>query len=96
MPLQIRISRSARSDLLEAWSYLANEDFALADGMLDRILEVADKLATWPEMGRARPDLRPDLRSFPIGTHVVYYRVLPDALEVVRVLHGRRDVDAIF
>ena len=96
MALPVRISRSARTDLLEAWSYLANEDFELADGMLDRILEVAEKLGTWPEMGRSRPDLRPDLRSFPIGKQVLYYRVLPDALEVVRVLHGRRDVDAIF
>ena len=53
------------------------------------------RLAEWPEMGRARPELAPGLRSFVVARYLVYYRVTRDAVEVVRVLHGRRDVDAM-
>jgi toxin ParE1/3/4 len=47
-----------------------------------------------PLAGHARLDLRQDLRSFPVGSHVVFYVALPDGIEVVRVMSARRDIDA--
>jgi toxin ParE1/3/4 len=44
-------------------------------------------------MGRPRPELAPDLRSFPFRRYVIYYVPLPDGVDVVRVLHSTRDVD---
>jgi toxin ParE1/3/4 len=36
-------------------------------------------------MGRARPELAPDLRSFPVGNYVVFYRPMPAGIILVRV-----------
>lgn len=46
-------------------------------------------------MGRSRPELGPEIRSFPVGRYVIFYLPLPKGIEVVRVLHGSRDVGAI-
>lgn len=96
MALRIVLSAAARADLLDLWAYVAADDQRTADTMLDRVLEVAQKLAEWPEMGRERPELRPDIRSSAVGSHILFYRVQQETLELVRIVHGRRDIDAIF
>lgn len=90
------ISASAKADLLDMWTWIADIDPDAADGMLDRVQEVASKLSEWPEMGRAREELGEGVRSFVVGSHVVFYRIAAERLELVRVLHGRRDVDTLF
>jgi toxin ParE1/3/4 len=47
-------------------------------------------------MGRAREELAADLRSFPFGRYVIFYMPAQDGIDVVRVLHSARDVDAAF
>ena len=47
-------------------------------------------------MGRARPELAADLRSFPVGNYIIFYRPIEDGVEIVRVLSGARDIDALF
>jgi len=47
-------------------------------------------------MGRLRDELADGLRSFPVGRYVIFYRPIPKGIEIVRVLHGARDLDAIF
>jgi toxin ParE1/3/4 len=47
-------------------------------------------------MGRARNELAADVRSFPVGRYVVFYVPIDAGIDVVRVLHSARDVDAIF
>jgi toxin ParE1/3/4 len=47
-------------------------------------------------MGRARDELMPGIRSFPFGRYVIFYMLHPGSLDVVRLLHSARDVDAIF
>jgi len=46
-------------------------------------------------MGRERPELSPGIRSFVVMSWVVFYRPQSDAMEIIRVLHGARDLDAI-
>jgi toxin ParE1/3/4 len=38
----------------------------------------------------------PELRSVLVSPYVVFYRVTELSVDIVRVLHGRRDLDAIF
>jgi toxin ParE1/3/4 len=47
-----------------------------------------------PLAGRERPELRHGLRSFPVGSYVIFYVPLPDGIEVIRVVNGRQDIDA--
>jgi plasmid stabilization system protein ParE len=43
--------------------------------------------------GRSRNELRPGFRSLATSTHVVFYRVVDDVPEIVRVLYGRQDIE---
>jgi toxin ParE1/3/4 len=52
--------------------------------------------ANQPGIGRPRDDLKPGLRSFVVKSYVVFCRVVDGTVEVVRVLHGSRDIEAIF
>jgi toxin ParE1/3/4 len=52
-------------------------------------------LAMQPTMGRACEDLAPSVRSFPVGRYVVFHVPIEDGIDVVRVLHGARDIDAM-
>jgi toxin ParE1/3/4 len=49
-----------------------------------------------PGLGRNRPDLAEDLKSFPTGNHVIFYRVVDGGIQILRVLHGARDIKKIF
>ena len=47
-------------------------------------------------LGRARPELRDDLRSVVEGNYVIFVRYLETELEVVRIIEGHRDIPAQF
>lgn len=93
-----RITRRplAETDILEIWDYIADDSLAAADRWVDRLDEQFRLLAAQPMMGRARDELAPGVRSFPFGRYVVFYVPLDDGIDVVRVLHGARDIDAVF
>ena len=57
----------------------------------DEIERVAWLIADNPRIGRERIELHPDLRSFPVHSHIIFYRVSGHDVQVVRILHGRRD-----
>jgi plasmid stabilization system protein ParE len=92
---RIRFTTSAEADLLELWLTIAEENLVAADESLDSIQATASLLATQPEMGRARPELADELRSFPTRTpYIIFYAPNQDGLLIVRVLHHARDIDA--
>ena len=60
-------ARSAQTDLLEVWSFIAEDSFEAADHVLDIIDREAQTLALQPLMGRKRSDLSVGIRSW--GPH---------------------------
>ena len=89
-------SPEARQDLLDIWEYIANDGAAaIADKQLHEIDQVCFALGGWPHYGK-RSAVREGLRSVPVSRYVVFYRETKSAIEIVRVLHERRDVDGIF
>ncbi len=96
MPRIIRRPR-VEQDLIDLWHYIAADSGEVrAAAVIDRIEQRLEALAAYPLMGRARDELRPTLRSSPVGRYVVFYFPLDDGIDVVRVLYGGRDLDAIF
>lgn len=82
----------AEADLIQIWRYIADDNEAAADRLLDRFAEVAQKLAAHPEAGR-RPELAEGLRSFVVGNYVLFYLASRTQLIVVRVLSRYLDID---
>ena len=95
MPIIIKRPR-ARNDLSEIWAYIAADNETRADAFVDLIDQKFQALASHPHLGRSRDELDEGLRSFPVGKQVIFYRVVPAGIEIVRVLHGSRDLNAIF
>ena len=67
-----------------------------ADRFMRRFEQRFKSLAEQPMMGRSRDDLRSGLRSHPFESYLIFYKPLGDGIEVIRVLHAARDVDAMF
>jgi len=86
----------AEADLEDIADYIARDSPPRALAFVRRLRDRCDALARYPYSGRARPELRPELRSMPTGSYVLFYRPLADGIEVVRVLHGRQDVEGRF
>ncbi len=60
---------------------------------VDRILAM---LARNPLMGEAVDHLLPGLRRHTLGKYLLFYRSLNEGLELIRILHGSRNIDKLF
>jgi toxin ParE1/3/4 len=90
-------SSDAEEDLLGIWSYLRREATeAVADTKVRAIRRAYQWLRTLPFSGRDRGDLVPGIRSILPNPYVIFYRVRNATVEIVRVLHGRRNIEAVF
>ena len=94
MPLSFRRWPQARADLKEIWLSIAEDNPRAADGVLDRLDAAVAMLTEQPGAGRSRDELRSGLRYFPVGSYLVFYSVGKGVIDVRRVLHGARDIDA--
>jgi toxin ParE1/3/4 len=95
MPV-LHISELAEQDLREVVLPIALADLAAARRFLEQVDERYKLLARFPELGRERPDLAPDIRICPIIKHyVIAYRALPNGVAIARFLDGRRDLHAL-
>jgi toxin ParE1/3/4 len=91
-----RVSGRARRDLIEIWRYIANDNESAADRFIDFITQRFKLLGENPYAGRSRDELRPGYRSFPVGHYVVFYRLSESRVQIMHVLHGKRDLEALF
>ena len=96
MPQAILLN-SAEVDLVDIWRYIARDSPQNASRLVRRIRTLCNTaLVDNPLIGRARPELVRDLRSFLVGNYIVFYRPIENGVEIVRVLHGNRDIETLF
>ncbi|MFM9100245.1 MAG: type II toxin-antitoxin system RelE/ParE family toxin [Cyanobium sp.] len=86
----------ARADLSDIWEFIAEDSDDQADAVIDLIDQKFQLLAQRAGLGRRREELAEGLRSFPVGRYVIFYLPIPDGVQIVRVLHGARDIEAFF
>jgi toxin ParE1/3/4 len=95
MPRIIRSPR-AKIDIWKIADRIASDNLTASVKFLSNLDHTLETLAKMPGLGPARDELLPGLRSFPIGNYVLFYRRVPTGIELVRVIHGSRDLDEIF
>jgi toxin ParE1/3/4 len=94
-----RLAPDAEAELDDIWFYVAKEsqNIEIADRVIDSITDRFFVLATYPHLGRRRDeDLRPGLRSFPVGEYVIVYRIEAEDVLILHVIRGSRDIEALF
>jgi len=93
-------SPQAEQDLDEIAASLAQRSSRTALRFLDAVQAAFDRLAAFPDLGALYETTNPHLsglRVWPIPgflNYLIFYRVLGSTVQVVRVLHGARDLDA--
>ena len=92
----ITVTKQAKQDLLSIRSYIADDNPSAADKLLDTLNKRIGTLADHPLLGPARADIAPDLRYLVSLDYLILHRVRKDAVEIVRVLHGARNLSALF
>ncbi|WP_127477545.1 type II toxin-antitoxin system RelE/ParE family toxin [Sulfurivermis fontis] len=91
-PHQLVIAPTAINDLKDIYQYgLRQWGQAQSESYLSTIKNQFWLLTQHPLMGTERPELLPGARSLPIENHTLFYRVIANKVEIIRVLHGRQD-----
>jgi toxin ParE1/3/4 len=86
---QIRLD--ADDDLDSIWCFIAEDNPRAADAMIDRLTDAFDMLLTMSQADRTRPEFGENVRSFAVDNFVIYYVKVPEGIDILRVIHGRRD-----
>lgn len=89
---QLLIAPAAKHDLIDIFQYgLHRWGRAQSESYLANIQNQFWSLTQQPRMGTERPELLPDIRSLSIESHVLFYRIAAQRIEILRVLHSRQD-----
>lgn len=88
--MSFRLRPEAETDIHVITSHIAQDSPSAARRWLDDVQRRCRALGDMPGAGVARPDIRPDLRLFPMGDYLILYRTIDGGVEIVRVLHGAR------
>jgi toxin ParE1/3/4 len=87
-------SPRALADIEEIWDYTERRWDADQAERYNRVpKQGVEQVARDPRRGRSCDDIRPGYRKYSVGSHVVFFRVLKERIEVVRILHQRMDFE---
>ncbi len=102
MSLRVTKHRRAKRDLLLTYVYIGEQNLDAAEGFLRAVWKDARRLAEMPGMGALRLFTSARLagvRSWPVTgfrNFLIFYRATESELQMLRVLHGARDIEAVF
>jgi len=89
----LRWSEHAVAQLAAVAEYVSLSSPVYAEQLVDRIARRLDQAREFPESGRVVPEFaRGEIRELIESPYRLVYRVRPDAIEVLSVLHGRQQL----
>ncbi len=91
-----RLVPPARQDIKDICRYIGSNNPPAAVRFRDSLRAKFRLLASQPLLGEARDDLAPGIRMLAVGSYVILYRPTGPAIEVVQVVHGARDIAALW
>jgi toxin ParE1/3/4 len=95
------IRPKARRDIREIAGYIAADNLDASDRFIDEVYSAFHLLAGMPDMGSARRFRREGLTGLRVWRvphfkkYLILYRPRPDSIEIIRVLHGARNVERL-
>jgi plasmid stabilization system protein ParE len=88
--MKVALAQAAMADLIAIGRYIANDSPARAETFVDELeqkcLELASMLRAFPLVPNRR---NKDVRRRVHGNYLIFYRVGPDQIDILHVLHGR-------
>jgi toxin ParE1/3/4 len=90
------IAPSASRDLNEIIDYFANLNVEAGERLIAAFQKKCQNLINFPTIGRSYEEIRADLRGVPLDGYIILYQVTDNTLEILRVVHGSRNLKALF
>ncbi len=95
--MPVALSPEAERDIEAIGDYLYSHNPPAALRFVAALQLRLTRIAEAPRSGVQRPELWPGLRSIPFRRYVIFYTVsMGDHVRIERVLHGSRDIAAVF
>jgi toxin ParE1/3/4 len=90
------ISKKAVSDLEEIWLYTIEKWFIeQADRYYNLIFDEINYICKNINAGKSMEHVRKGYRASKVKSHLIFYRVINNTIEVIRILHERMDIENI-
>jgi antitoxin ParD1/3/4/toxin ParE1/3/4 len=87
------LTPAAEGDIVGILDYIEQDNPPAATRVREALVDAMRLLAEHPGIGHTRADLADELvRFWPVFSYLVIYRPGRNPIEIVRVLHGKRDV----
>ena len=93
---QYLIAPEAIQDLQIITDYLAKTNLTTAEKLINQFEKKCLYLVQFPKIGRIYSHIRPYLRGLPLNGYIIFYRLSQDTVEIMRIVRGNRDLEALF
>lgn len=93
---RIIFTTPAKLDLGQIFEHIAQDNVEAAIKHRQRLEKRWMALIEQPRIGTKRDELKAGMRSLTEGNHIIYYHLVPDGVEVLRVLHTAQDAKRAF
>lgn len=93
--MKIVFSPESRQDLREIFNYIAKDNLDAAIAFVRRLKQRCVDLAPMPNVGKNREEIARGYRSITEGDYVIFYRLQPEIVEILHVVHGKRDLSKV-
>ncbi len=86
----------ASQDLNEIADYFAEINIETGEQFFKAFNWKCQQLVTFPNSGKSYTAIRFGLRGLSLEGYIIFYRILDDGIEILRVVSGRRDFPSLF
>ncbi len=93
---QVVRSEQAQQDLEKILEYLDHQSTQAADRFVTKFEQTCNLHALHPQIGESATAYAPNLRYFVIWNYAIFYRPIPEGIEIIRMIHGARDIPKLF
>lgn len=86
----------ARNDLKQIYDYIAKDSKYYATNVVENIFSKAENLDEFPEIGRVVPEIGDEnVRELIIYSYRLIYEVAPNDVQILAIIHGKRDFSSL-
>ena len=90
------ISQPAVKDLEDIIDYFSSHNIEAGEKFINEFEKKCRYLANFPNMGRSYYNINSYLRGLPLDSYIIFYRIIDDGIEIIRVVSGYRNLESLF
>ncbi len=90
------ITIDASRDLSEISNYFLQQSIDAGDRFVEGFGKKCQHLAEFPYLGRSYAQFAPGLRGIALMDYIIFYQVVGEGIEILRVISGYRNLQTVF